>query len=531
MRAHRSHLVRMFRVIGLLLLIVGAVRAERGYLVLYVADTLEQPISNITVTVKGDGGTSRVMVGKARIRLAAQTRAGDWVTLAILNGKDWVFISPWDERVQVPAFENESLNYAQIVLAKKADRRMLEQPVAARSLAQRCVLAEGSQSQAQYIPVDDRRKRALDQVAKDVGLAPDQIDEAIRAWGQRAVDPYDKGIADLYARNFGTATSELKASVELRRENLAKDEAELADADVALGMAMYNQAKFRDAIPSFQEAERHRPNDPAILNQLGICFDRIGSYSDAYQTYRRALGIYRSLFGVSSPSFAMVLDNLALVMLDTGDLIRGERLAREALAIRQATLSKNHPDIACALLDLALFLNARGRFPEAEAHSRRALEINARSMGSDSQAVAYSKNSLALVLRNEGHYSDAEGLLRQALAIDQKYLGNDHTEVAAILDNLGGVLQLEGQMGAAEPLHKQALTIYENALGLDNMDVVQVLEHLGHIRESKEECGEAESLYRRAFSISSRVLGASSVPAKFDALLVERVVAKKNTHN
>jgi predicted nuclease of restriction endonuclease-like RecB superfamily len=45
---------------------------------------------------------------------------------------------------------------------------------------------------------EQQRKEALAEVARSFGLAPEEVDKAIRAWGQQTEDPYEKGLAALY---------------------------------------------------------------------------------------------------------------------------------------------------------------------------------------------------------------------------------------------------------------------------------------------------------------------------------------------
>src|SRR5580658_5851646 len=115
-------------------LFVNALHGEQGFLALYVTDTQGSPLSGVQLTVKGDGGSGKAVNGKARIRLAAQTQAKSWVTLGITSPSNLVLVSPWDERVQVPSFANESQNYVAVVVADRSDRRLLEDPAALRAM-------------------------------------------------------------------------------------------------------------------------------------------------------------------------------------------------------------------------------------------------------------------------------------------------------------------------------------------------------------------------------------------------------------
>ena len=149
--------------------------AEQWFLVLYVTDTQALPLSGVQLTVKGDGGTGKTEKGKARLRLAPQTQEKSWVTLAIASPANLVFVSPWDERAQVPSFENESQNYVAVVLAERADRRLLEDPAALRAMVQRANQVAAPTRAGREESPEEQRKRALDEVAKIFGLEPEEL--------------------------------------------------------------------------------------------------------------------------------------------------------------------------------------------------------------------------------------------------------------------------------------------------------------------------------------------------------------------
>ncbi len=121
--------------IALLLLIfilaTCTVFAEDGILVLVVTDTEQHPFANVQIGTAGEGGSPQFtdQNGKARLKLPPSTKPAGWVNLLLLNapnGLDVTFISPFDSRVRVPPFDNESENYDPVVLAKRGDKSMLE---------------------------------------------------------------------------------------------------------------------------------------------------------------------------------------------------------------------------------------------------------------------------------------------------------------------------------------------------------------------------------------------------------------------
>ncbi len=113
------------------LFVTCTVLAEEGVLVLVVMDPEQHPFSGVRIGASGDGGSPQFtdQNGKARLKLAPNTKPAAWVTLQLLgapNGLDLAFISPYDGRIRVPPFDNEQDNYDPVVVVKHGDKAVLE---------------------------------------------------------------------------------------------------------------------------------------------------------------------------------------------------------------------------------------------------------------------------------------------------------------------------------------------------------------------------------------------------------------------
>jgi len=153
--------------------------------VVHVSDVQNKPISGVVLSTRGDGsgGTKTDNAGKARIQLAIEDKSGNWVSLQIvqvLSKKDLVFISPWDRRAQIPPFENESDNFVPVVLAERGDKTMLENGKALLALAEK-INAGNRPKFLKEQPSEEDRQQVLAEIAREHGLQPEEINEAIRS--------------------------------------------------------------------------------------------------------------------------------------------------------------------------------------------------------------------------------------------------------------------------------------------------------------------------------------------------------------
>src|ERR1035441_3961819 len=208
----RQELFRAFiPIVCLALCISLGVRcqAERGYVLVVVQDTHHNPVRGVEIGVEGygdskitdDHGNAQLAVGKA-------TLPGDGITLKIIpspHGKDLVMYSPDDGRSQVPSFEDKPDNVARVYVFQRGDPEALENGGVLALLAGKIVKDRSPKSVKDQAPEEDLKK-SLDSVAKRYDLKPDDVDQAIRAWGAKTTDPYEAGLAALYERDFPKAS-------------------------------------------------------------------------------------------------------------------------------------------------------------------------------------------------------------------------------------------------------------------------------------------------------------------------------------
>src|SRR5215475_13742054 len=177
------NIVRIFSLIATIALCPAAPPAEEGILVLSVTNTGDEAISNVSLKCKGDAPSGRSdRNGAARLKLPLGARPGNSVVLQVL-ANDWAIISPWDGRVVVPPFDNGPQNFVTVVVAKKGDRQMLASAKAVEAMASRVVKEVGSKLDKQLS--DEERRLVLEQQAREFGLTPEDVDQAIREWRGR----------------------------------------------------------------------------------------------------------------------------------------------------------------------------------------------------------------------------------------------------------------------------------------------------------------------------------------------------------
>ena len=130
--------------------LVATSYAEKGVLVIHVQNIDDQAVEGIEVAAKGSSESGKSdRFGLIRLRLDPTAKVGSKVELQVVNmpgRKQMAMLSPLDEQVQVPLFENESLNYVTVVVVPLGDKKTLGNKKAVSILAAKINKADSTKS-------------------------------------------------------------------------------------------------------------------------------------------------------------------------------------------------------------------------------------------------------------------------------------------------------------------------------------------------------------------------------------------------
>ncbi len=170
--------------------------------------------------------------------------------------------------------------------------------------------------------------RSLLQRHPDDGAMTLRLAQALRYSGKA-----DQAIALLTP--LAAERPEPAALIQLGKAHLAADHLDLAlryldqarelapgdwEAHSAIGVAYDYQGKFDKAEAAYREALRLSPDNPTVLNNLGLSQAQAGNLAAAVETLRKAAN--------QPQSPAQIRQNLALVLALSGDAEGAERFAR-----------------------------------------------------------------------------------------------------------------------------------------------------------------------------------------------------------
>lgn len=417
-------MLRSIRALITLLIAVASVvvvRAETGVLVLKVHDSNRRPLRGIRVDVDvplaSPLGRSDDQ-GILRIKLPAGINPRTWVRLR-LPKDGYTFLDPWDEHVQVPAFELEAVNYVPVFLISKRSRDALLSGDVIREFVDEINKTNRRPTAAGSAEGDP--KAAVAAIARRHGLQPADVEQAIKDFRSKADDPYDKGIADLEGGNYSAAIDNLSRALAPAQTNFQR-------VTFSLGQAFYNTDRYDEAAAKFRIAAELREEDPIVLDYLGLSLLHAGRFTEAEPPLTQVLRIRETALGkLHRARFSGPLLDYHLRFY-AERCRKWEPFIREGYLIDlQGTRSNLPPfcvpyfvgisDLSRSLENLASLFEKQGNDSKAEHVHERIVYMYITALGARNATTARRRITLARLYDSHGKYVEAERLYRDVLGL------------------------------------------------------------------------------------------------------------------
>lgn len=244
---------------------------------------------------------------------------------------------------------------------------------------------------------------------------------------------------------------------------------------------------------------------------IGNTYASLAVFDAAEKMLEPAVALARSTYAGDHGVTASVLNNLALMLQERGELARAEPICREALAMKIRLFAGDHLDVAIGLHNLALLLQTRGDLTGAEPLCRETLEMKKRLFTGDHCIVATSLNLLAGLLQLRGDPTGAEALYRESLEMAKRLFPGDHPDVLTSLNSLAVLYWMQGKLDLSVPLFQEILKIRETKLGRQHKDTLSTIGNLGVNYRDAGHIGEAIPLLEEAYQASKRLPSLSFV--------------------
>ncbi len=214
---------------------------------------------------------------------------------------------------------------------------------------------------------------------------------------------------------------------------------------------------------AFQESESEKI--ATTLSDLGFIYYANGSYNEALDYSKKALSIFKKIFGLE------------------------------------------HPIIATIYNGIGQMLTAQGNFQEALENYNTASAIQQKFSEKEPTYSALTYNSIGQLLATQGDYQNALDFFNEAFSIQEKNLGIDPVEpMISVLtyNNIGQALAAQGDYKKALEQYNKALSLSSNLvsfLGVDNTLASVLYNSIGTIYSNLSEYEKALEYYNKALLI------------------------------
>ena len=256
-----------------------------------------------------------------------------------------------------------------------------------------------------------------------------------------------------------------------------------SDTLFASGVDLYNEGKYREAIPLFAKSDSldKAQIDPSSNRRtyslwwLASCYYHLGDTNKAatIQKYYSIEPVDRRLTVVSDS-----LSSIGRAYLNRQDYKNAVTFFKKAAEIEKKTLGESHIFYGNTINSISFLQYYLGNYEEAIEYATKALYITGSIVGKESADYITLLNNLAMSYSALGQYNEAVRLGTEALNLNKKIYGKKHLEYATSLGNLAMYNASLGNYAEAIRLETGALVIREKLFGKYDFNYLMGLHNL-----------------------------------------------------
>lgn len=313
--------------------------------------------------------------------------------------------------------------------------------------------------------------------------------------------------------DYAGAKQRYELALEIQRETLPADDPAIARTLHRLGILLRTtsdlagaRSRFEEALKIYGDGALGKSETAGLLNSLAALLEQTGEIERAVTMYRRALDLRRQQFGPRNPQTALVMNNLANALVGSGEYAEARRLLEEAIEIEKETLPAGHRYIGSAQWNLGRLFYLMGDYALAKAAYEESMKIW-KASGEGSSQVGEVLLEMGALSEAAEEPTGVASFYERALEILRSSLGEDSQDYASALNALARARSRSGDVPAARRLFEKALAIRERVLSPDHRDVAESLHDLGTSLVASCEDEAALPLFRRALDIREKDLG------------------------
>lgn len=303
----------------------------------------------------------------------------------------------------------------------------------------------------------------------------------------------------------------------LSEKNRIKNEAgrksdEMSDINYRLGIIYLEVGRINDAIDAVKESvsieeDLYGTVNSTTLLLLGRAYYDNAQYSMALEIWGQVLRMRESLYGLSHPKVATVLNHIGLLYMALNRYDEAYASYERALYIHENMDDPDYHKIALIMLNIGLYYYRVSHITKSLGFNQRALKIYKKHGEGGVNRIPAVLNNIGINYMALGEYDKAHEVYREALDISKERLGMDHPELAMLLINIGDVYYFLSKPEERIDTYQEALRIYELWYGHDHPKVALALSGLADSLVRFEHYEQALYVAQESFAIYKKVYG------------------------
>lgn len=296
-----------------------------------------------------------------------------------------------------------------------------------------------------------------------------------------------------------TIDAAFDAALERARTELSSDPVLQADVLDDFGEIRFNQGRFDEAKPLFEQAfavaeKEYGPDHPAVAESaqnLAVHAFRTGDMQTAVRHIQRVVAILERDDGGDPLALPSALANLAVTQATLNDSRAASDTIDRALRLFRER-APNDPRVQPLLSNAARIALNNSEHDRAEAMLHEAVALIEREHGPDSPALWSALSSLANLEYVRGNPREERAYTERALAVTQANFPGDHPWTASSLGDLGVQRTRMGETQEGEAQLRESIAMYER---LGDSAAISSLRYLAIAqRKRNDDAGALDSL-------------------------------------
>lgn len=234
-----------------------------------------------------------------------------------------------------------------------------------------------------------------------------------------------------------------------------------------------------------------------VLNNIGLCSERVGGYSDALAAYGESMQIRSSILG---PMHLLVAEshlNLGGCYAEIANYTTAMDHYNKSLSIRISELGKYHAEVSDNLNLIAILYLRQDKLNDALSACAQAIDAAKNSVQVEPLKVANAVNTMGMILEKLGFLDSALHNYTESLKVKSKILGGKASSVASTLHNIGNIYFYNDDYDSAMMAYMEGLDIMEEQQ-LDHLESVRTLNNIGVTYSDLKKYDDAVTFHARA---------------------------------